>query len=81
MLLLIMGLYSQYINKSHLILHPFSLFHNIKKRQYTFKGLLGPKLIKRYINWNKEYSMPRNITKVNSIINNHYLKVYKHSNH
>jgi hypothetical protein len=31
MLLLIMGLDSQYINKSHLILHPFSPFRNIKK--------------------------------------------------
>ncbi len=54
MLLLIMGLYSQYINRSHLILHPFSLLHNIKKKQCTFKGLLGLKLIKRYIDWNKE---------------------------
>jgi hypothetical protein len=31
MLLLSMGLDSHYINKSHLILHPFSLLHNIKK--------------------------------------------------
>jgi hypothetical protein len=49
MLLLIMGLDSQYINKSHLISHPLSFLHNIKKRQCTFKSLLGPKLIKRYI--------------------------------
>jgi len=37
MLLLIMGLDSQYINKSHLILHPFSLFHNIKKENALLK--------------------------------------------
>jgi hypothetical protein len=34
MLLLIMGLYSQYINKSHLILHPLSLLYNIKMIMY-----------------------------------------------
>jgi hypothetical protein len=37
MLLLIMGLYSQYITKSHLILHPFSLLHNIKKDNALLK--------------------------------------------
>jgi hypothetical protein len=50
MLLLIMGLDSQYINKSHLILHPFSLLYNIKKDNALLKVLLGPKLIKCYIN-------------------------------
>jgi hypothetical protein len=49
MLLLIMGLDSQYINKSHLILHPFSPSPQHKKGQCTFKGLLGRKLIKCYI--------------------------------
>jgi hypothetical protein len=30
MLLLIIGLYLQYISKSHLILHPLSFLYNIK---------------------------------------------------
>jgi hypothetical protein len=53
MLMLIVGVYCQYINKSHLILHPFSLLYNNKKIMHL-KSLLGPKLIKRYINWNEE---------------------------
>jgi hypothetical protein len=51
--MLIMGLYSQYSVKSLLIPHPFAPFYNLK-RQCTLKGLLGLKLIKRYIILNKE---------------------------
>jgi hypothetical protein len=43
MLLLIMGLDSHYINKSHLILHSPSFLYNVKG-QCTLKGLLGPKI-------------------------------------
>jgi len=43
MLLLIMGLYSQYINKSHVILHPLSLVYNIEG-SCILKCLLGPKI-------------------------------------
>ncbi len=79
--MLIMCLYSQFISKTTFNFTYLSPFCNIKKKNTSWKVYYVIKLIKRYTNLNKEVFCAWKYPKVNSTINNYYLKVYKDSNH
>jgi hypothetical protein len=76
-----MGMYSQYINKT--TSNFTSLFTSLqhKNDNALWKVYWVLKLIKGYINLNKEVLCAWKYPKANSTINNYCLEVYKDSNH
>jgi hypothetical protein len=67
MLMLIMGLHFQYINKINFTLHPFSSLYNLRDNVFlkVYKVL---KLTKRYISLNKEVFYFWKYSQTNSLL-------------